>query len=92
MWLGHLGGASIEVCYQLTDQLIDTVPDPGTVSTGSDEAAAPPRSVFVQATTTLVLIDAATARPRRITPAEREVWAPLLEEPVALRRRRTDAP
>ena len=69
MWLGHLGGASIEVCYQLT------APVDGQ------------RAVFVQACTTLVLIDAATARPRRITPAERAVWQEFLEAPIVLRRR-----
>ncbi|WP_199423930.1 acyl-CoA thioesterase [Actinotalea solisilvae] len=70
MWIGHLGGASIDVCYQLTAG-----------GTGAD------RAVFVQATTTLVLIDAATARPRRITAEERAVWEPYVEAPVAMRRR-----
>lgn len=69
MWLGHLGGASIDVCYLLT--------------TGDG----PDRAVFVQATTTLVLIDASTGRPRRITADERAVWEPYLEAPVAMRRR-----
>jgi acyl-CoA thioester hydrolase len=69
MWLGHLGGASIEVCYQLT-------------SVSGDE-----RTVYVQACTTLVLIDAATMRPRRITAPERAVWEPYLEPPLELRRR-----
>jgi len=70
MWLGHLGGASIEVCYQLT------------VDEGTE------RVVHVQARTTLVLVDAASGRPRRITPQEHAVWAPYLEDPVVLRRRR----
>ncbi|HEY3437219.1 MAG TPA: thioesterase family protein [Actinotalea sp.] len=73
MWLGHLGGASIDVCYQLTGEVDGE------------------RRVFVQATTTLVLIDAATGRPRRITPDERETWGSFLDEPVALRRRGTPA-
>lgn len=69
MWVGHLGGASIDVCYQLT-------------ATRDGE-----RSVYVQATTTLVLIDAGTGRPRRITTAERAVWEPYLDAPLVLRRR-----
>ena len=69
MWLGHLGGASIEVCYQVTSRI-------------SSE-----RVVLAQAATTLVLIDAATSRPRRITADERAAWEVYLEEPVALRRR-----
>lgn len=73
MWLGHLGGASIDVCYQVTTHA------------GGD------RTVLVQAITTLVLVDATTARPRRITPEERSVWETYLEEPVPLRRRRPGA-
>ncbi len=69
LWIGHLGGASIEVCYLLT--------------TGDE----PERRVFVQAATTLVLIDAATGRPRRITEAERATWGEYLEEPLVMRRR-----
>lgn len=69
MWIGHLGGASIEVCYQVT-----------AVDGGE-------RTVYVQAATTLVLIDAATGAPRRITDAERAVWGRYSEPPVAMRRR-----
>ena len=73
MWLGHLGGASLDVCYQVT---------------GEDAGE---RVVFIQATTTLVLIDAATGQPRRISPQERAVWQPYVELPVVLRRRRPAA-
>jgi acyl-CoA thioester hydrolase len=73
MWVGHLGGASIDVCYLLT--------------TGGAVPAGGAPEVLVQATTTLVLIDAATSRPRRITPEERAVWEPYVEEPVVMRRR-----
>ena len=69
MWVGHLGGASIEVCYQLTT------------------SRAGERSVYVQAATTLVLIDAGTGRPRRITPEERLVWETYFDAPLVLRRR-----
>lgn len=91
MWLGHLGGASIEVCYQLTDQVTDAGAGPAVVA---DDAAAAERTasraVYVQATTTLVLIDAATGRPRRITPDERAVWEEFGGPPLAMRRRPTD--
>lgn len=80
MWIGRLGGASIDVCYQLTT---------ATPGRDDDDGA---RSVLVQAASTLVLIDAATERPRRITPDERAVWEPYLEEPVAMRRRPERAP
>ena len=37
---------------------------------------------------TIVLVDAATQRPRRISPEERAAWAPYAEAPVAFSRRR----
>ena len=99
IWLGRLGGASLDVCYQITDALGGrgaAVPG-GDVTVGGDVAAVVaavdalgPRSVFVQASTTIVLIDAATSRPRRITTAERAIWEQLLDEPVTMRRRRAD--
>ena len=76
LWLGHLGGASIDVCYEVLDG--DT--DPG--------AAAP----YARATTTVVLVDTATGRPRRITDEERAAWSPFLADPIVLRRRRTSEP
>lgn len=71
MWLGHLGGASIDVCYEITG--------------GEHEGRE--REVFARAVTTLVLIDAATQRPRRLTEDERTVWGRYLGEPPAMRRR-----
>jgi acyl-CoA thioester hydrolase len=72
LWLGHLGGASIDVCYVVHD--------------GVPEADSQP---YARATTTVVLVDTETGRPRRITDAERAAWSPFLEEPVVMRRRRT---
>jgi acyl-CoA thioester hydrolase len=47
-----------------------------------------PRQLTTRAATTLVLVDAATQKPRRITEAERAAWAPYVEEPVAFSRHR----
>lgn len=69
MWVGRTGGASIDVCYEVT---------------ATRDGA---RTVFVRAQTTLVLLDAATGRPRRLTEAERSVWEPYAEDPVQMRRR-----
>lgn len=68
MWLGHLGGASMDVCYQVQDS-------------GDDP------TVYARAETTVVLVDAATGRPRRLGDGEREAWAPYVEEPVVFRHR-----
>lgn len=68
MWLGHLGGASIDVCYEVT-------------------TPAPEGAVVARATTALVLVDAATGRPRRLTVQERAAWEPYAGDPVPMRRR-----
>jgi acyl-CoA thioester hydrolase len=71
MWLGHLGGASLDVCYQVRDL----------------PAADPASVVHARAVTTLVLVDPVTGSPTRIAPAERAALEAFLEEPVAIRRR-----
>lgn len=76
LWIGHLGGASIDVCYEV----VDASPD----GSGDGPATTP----YARACTTLVLVDTATGRPRRIDTAERAAWSPFLGEMITLRRRR----
>lgn len=71
LWIGRLGGASIEICYEVCSPV--SVDD---------------QVVYTRAATTLVLVDAATQRPRRLSDAEREAWSPHVEDPVAFRARR----
>ncbi|UJP38594.1 acyl-CoA thioesterase [Cellulomonas palmilytica] len=71
LWIGHLGGASLDVCYQVRDL----------------PAADPASVVYARAVTTIVLVDSETGAPTRIGPDERAAWQPYLEEPVAIRRR-----
>jgi acyl-CoA thioester hydrolase len=47
-----------------------------------------PRVLTTRAASTLVLVDAATQRPRRISDAERTAWAPYIEDPVVFGKRR----
>ena len=47
-----------------------------------------PRQLTTRAASTLVLVDAATQKPRRISDAERAAWAPYLDAPVAFAHRR----
>jgi acyl-CoA thioester hydrolase len=70
LWIGHLGGASLDVYYEL-----------------KSPRGAEPQVTFVKASTTLVLVDAATERPRRILPHERAAWEPYVEDPLTFRRR-----
>ncbi|MFF2369536.1 acyl-CoA thioesterase [Agromyces sp. NPDC058110] len=70
LWLGTLGGASLEVCYEVYSPV------------GID-----PRVLHTRAATTIVLVDAASERPRRISELERAAWTPYVEAPVVFRRR-----
>ncbi|QGQ19768.1 acyl-CoA thioesterase [Cellulomonas sp. JZ18] len=72
MWIGHLGGASLDVCYEVRDA----------------PAAVEGSQVYARAVTTLVLVDARTGAPQRIGPEQRAAWEQFVEEPVRLRRRR----
>ena len=72
MWLGYVGGASLDVCYEVRDA----------------GPAGPERVTYARAITTLVLVDAAVGTPRRVDADQRAAWAPYLEEPVTIRRRR----
>lgn len=46
-----------------------------------------PHTIYARAASGIVLVDAATMRPRRITDAERENWSAYLDEPVQFNRR-----
>jgi acyl-CoA thioester hydrolase len=70
LWLGKLGGASLEVCYEVWSPV-------GVTS----------ETLFARASTTIVLVDAQSERPRRINDVERTAWTPYLDDsPVFARR------
>jgi acyl-CoA thioester hydrolase len=71
MWLGHLGGASLDVCYEVRDAA----------------STAPASTVYARATTTIVLVEAASGSPVRIGADERAAWEPYVGEPIQHRRR-----
>ncbi|MFD2339074.1 acyl-CoA thioesterase [Clavibacter tessellarius] len=50
-------------------------------------AGVEPSALYARASTTIVLVDAGTGRPRRITDDERAAWSAYVEEPVAFSRR-----
>ncbi|TFB76464.1 acyl-CoA thioesterase [Cryobacterium glaciale] len=70
LWLGKLGGASLDVCYEVF----------------SPEGVAP-ELLYARANTTIVLVDAASERPRRINDTERAAWTPYLDAPIEFARR-----
>lgn len=48
---------------------------------------AEPHTIYARAASGIVLVDAATMRPRRITDTERDNWSRYLDEPVQFNRR-----
>jgi acyl-CoA thioester hydrolase len=70
IWVGRLGGASLEVCYEVWSPV-----------------GVEPARLFTKAATTIVLVDAATDLPRRISESERSAWQPYVEPPLTFRRR-----
>lgn len=79
MWIGHVGGASIDICYEILDGT------PGGFHRVGPTLGGEP---YVRATTTIAVVDADTQRPRRFTAVERTAWAPFVEPPIEYRRRR----
>ena len=69
MWIGRIGGASLEICYEMYSPTGVT-----------------PRVLFTKATTTLVMVTAATGRPRRISDELRNSCLPYVEEPPTFKR------
>jgi acyl-CoA thioester hydrolase len=70
LWIGRLGGASLDVCYEIHSPLNDAEP-----------------VLFAKAATTVVLVDAESGRPRRMTDRERDAWADYVEPPVEFAKR-----
>lgn len=70
LWIGRLGGASFDICYEV-----------------HSPAGALPRVRYTIASTTLVVVDAATSRPARIPEELRELFDPYVEEPVRFTKR-----
>jgi acyl-CoA thioester hydrolase len=69
LWIGRIGGASIDVSYEVCSPA------------GTD-----PFVVYTRATTTLVLVDAESNRPRRLSDVERAACESYMEPPVTFSR------
>jgi acyl-CoA thioester hydrolase len=70
IWIGSIGGASYEMCYEVLD---DEGPN----------AASP--ITYARAVTTIVHIDPATGRPTRLTDEQREQLEAWSDEPGVMR-------
>ena len=92
LWIGHLGGASLDVCYEVHDGDPAGPRGAGADLPGADGGegpsgggAAPPP--YARAVTTIVLVDPSSGSPRRITADERASWVPYLGPMLEFRRR-----
>lgn len=70
LWMGKIGGASLQVAYEVYSPL-------GGAS----------QTLYARASTTVVMVDAKTLKPRRISNVERAAWEPFLEDPIEFSRR-----
>ncbi|QEO09680.1 acyl-CoA thioesterase [Protaetiibacter larvae] len=70
LWIGRLGGASFEICYEVYS------PD-----------GVEPRVLYTVASTTLVMVEAASGRPSRIPDELRELFGPYVEPSVQFGKR-----
>lgn len=77
LWIGHVGGASIDVSYVVRDNRSQS-------AAGQSEESV----IYARASTTLVMVDTASNAPRRLSQREREVWAPYVHAPVEFKHRR----
>jgi acyl-CoA thioester hydrolase len=71
LWIGHLGGASLEVCYEVYSP-----------------AGIDPRTLYTKAATTIVMVDAESGKPQRISDEQRDAWTPYVEPPIEFTKRR----
>ena len=79
LWIGAIGGSSVEVCYEIFSPHDDSAP-------GDD--AQQDQVLYARASAVVVIVDTSTGRPTRWAEAERAAWAPFISEPIAFAKRR----
>ena len=93
LWFGKLGGSSIEVCYEVYSAADTAAADSAADSAAADNAAADnpgadDQVLYARSSAVVVMADAATGRPTRLTQEQREAWEPYLGEPIVYAHRR----
>ncbi|WP_137843419.1 thioesterase family protein [Microbacterium sp. 2FI] len=86
LWVGAIGGSSVEVCYEVFSAESGSAPNPrldDARPTGEE-----PQVLYARASAVVVLVDTATGRPTRWRAAEREAWAPYVGESIVYAKRR----
>ena len=79
LWIGVIGGSSVEVCYEIFSPHGDSLP-------AGD--AQDPQVLYARASAVVVMVDTSTGRPTRWAPAERAAWAPFVGQSIAFAKRR----
>lgn len=76
IWIGHLGGSSVEVCYEVRSPW------------SGEDAPESTQLLYARASAVMVMVDSASVSPRRLRPAERAAWQAIIGEPIAFGKRR----
>jgi acyl-CoA thioester hydrolase len=79
LWIGGIGGSSVEVCYEIFSPHGESLPG------GGPQDA---QVLYARASAVVVIVDTSTGRPTRWAPVERQAWAPFVGEPIAFAKRR----
>ena len=101
LWIGGIGGSSVEVCYEVFSPQWGSAPNPRLADARPQWGSAPnPRladarpqgdtsqTLYARATAVVVLVDTESGRPTRWGTAERTAWAPYVGDPIVYSRRR----
>jgi acyl-CoA thioester hydrolase len=86
LWFGKIGGSSIEVCYEVFSPISSVGARLG--EPGDRGEAAVKQELYARASAVVVMVDAASGRPVRLTDEQRSAWAPYLGSPVVYAHRR----
>ena len=79
LWIGGIGGSSVEVCYEIFS------PHGGSLPGGDPQDG---QVLYARASAVVVIVDTSTGRPTRWIQAERQAWAPFMGDPIAFAKRR----
>lgn len=91
LWISKIGGASLDVAYRI----VENADGENTVGENANGEKAEQvlgagqepheQEIYAVASSTLVMVDARTGRPHRISQEQRDAWAPFVQDPVKFR-------
>ena len=86
LWIGGIGGSSVEVCYEVFSPQWGSGPNPRLAD--ARPKGEQPQTLYARATAVVVLVDTSSGRPTRWGSAVRTAWAPFVGERIVYGKRR----